>query len=817
MFSNSFFQAVTGIARRLATARFVHLLILAAIISYCFGRTLGSYFLADDFGELCYVHRIFHGEPALFWSNFTGNYMQIPSMSVYRPWLLMALVIDYLIWGANAVGFYLSNILYFAGDCVLLYLLMEKLTSGWSQTRSRLAAFFSAALFAAYPLHSESISWVVGRVDVACCFYYLLSLYLLARSKDSRSKGWLIAAVCSFWLAITTKEMAIGLPVLAFAIGLLFPRVDTPRTIASQFKAAIMFSLPFWLSTAVYFVIRLLTLGTLTGGYTGGIGAVQLGSMVQRWTDVDTIKRLLFPLNFSVFHDSGIYPKLLVALYFVLAALFLARVMGRAIPWRWLLLLAIWAATTLAPVYQLWGLGYNLEGSRFVFFLSMVLCAVPAILVFAPQGDDAELSPRFLRRLTFAGAAALALLIFLFARISCFNNIPWVHAGKTVRAVQQQAMLLARGLPAGQKAIVLGIPKDEGGAHMILNGATFAMMLAEPFSRSSYAQSFLTFDPVMFGNADVIDSSRLKEELFAGSVAGCYVWNAAGNRFDATRFDYRVSSPGAAGALISAGAGGDCREPVRSLPGDDLLNGWVPCTATGASFIAKQGVLSIDNPAADDGFTKRVNLDPLDIDFMELTLDLPKAAPGSPVVSVAWNGASCDGMTQPVAVPAAMRSGCTKVLVPLSTYWRWYAAGTVQSLTMRFQHVPSATIKSISFLPASRVAPCLSMKGAARSMRGVYEQVPGSAELTFDGTRVTGAAAVELEVSRPDCFFENRLERAPEAAVMPQRLTRAGLKGAQSLDYFALSTHAYYQIRARCLDRNGAPCGIFSDPVTVKL
>jgi hypothetical protein len=68
----------------------LHLVVLTAIIWAVFGRTLSGYFLADDFGEILYVSRIAAGQWNLLWSNFTGNYMQIPGMAVWRPWLIVS-------------------------------------------------------------------------------------------------------------------------------------------------------------------------------------------------------------------------------------------------------------------------------------------------------------------------------------------------------------------------------------------------------------------------------------------------------------------------------------------------------------------------------------------------------------------------------------------------------------------------------------------------------------------------------------------------------------------------------------------------------
>src|SRR5262249_51178007 len=129
------------------------LVLLLTLVCLTFGRSLESFFIADDFGEVSYVAKMFSGQANLFWSNFTGNYMQIPSMAVWRPWLLTTLVFDYAIWKANAFGYYLTNLLYYTGNVLLIFALIRRLTCNWASLRSQATAFFTAALFAVSPLH----------------------------------------------------------------------------------------------------------------------------------------------------------------------------------------------------------------------------------------------------------------------------------------------------------------------------------------------------------------------------------------------------------------------------------------------------------------------------------------------------------------------------------------------------------------------------------------------------------------------------------------------------------------------------------------
>ena len=143
-------------------------------------------------------------------------------MAVYRPWLLMTLFFDYAIWKTNAAGYYFTNLLHYLACTLLIFTLIKLLTSYWSKLRSNLAATFAGAIFAAHPLHCESVSWVVGRVDIVCLTYYLLGLVSVALYVRGLNKKWLILTFVSFWLGILTKEMAIGLPVTATALAFLW-------------------------------------------------------------------------------------------------------------------------------------------------------------------------------------------------------------------------------------------------------------------------------------------------------------------------------------------------------------------------------------------------------------------------------------------------------------------------------------------------------------------------------------------------------------------------------------------------------------------
>ena len=153
----------------------------------------------------------------------------------------------------------------------MLYLLCRELTRSWSYTRSdRNLGDCQDALFIVNPLHCESVSWVVGRVDIECCFYYLVATWSFLRFLNDRKRSQLAVSLVFFWLGMLVKEMAIGFPMLATAISFL--AINRPIDHVS-FKERLLRMVrdcwPIWLGvTGVYFVSSLyMALGTFVGGY----------------------------------------------------------------------------------------------------------------------------------------------------------------------------------------------------------------------------------------------------------------------------------------------------------------------------------------------------------------------------------------------------------------------------------------------------------------------------------------------------------------------------------------------------------------------
>ncbi|MBX9691845.1 MAG: hypothetical protein K2Z81_05630, partial [Cyanobacteria bacterium] len=594
-----------------------------------------------------------------------------------------------------------------------------------------------------------------------------------------------------------------------------------------QVKAVAQVAAPFLLMTIVYFAIRYLCLGTFVGGYQGSIGQSQFANILAKWSDLDTLGRLFLPFNKSVFAGAVMYRNLLLAVYFAASSLVLSRVLNGEVSRRWLLLLLVWAGTCLLPIYQLWGLGYNLDGSRFVFFLTAPLSVLLPVMLLAPSRSMPMLPGSVVRNqqvMAVLSISTLFSLSVLYARITCMNNLPWIHAGKETRAVREEAHKLAASIKDGQHAAVVGIPKDEGGAHMILNGATFDFLLTPPFAEKGLAKRFFTFDSMLFGDPQKINYHHFSQSLNNSSVTGFYRWDSATKSFvrfnPGTRaaqtppLEFLLPRLSATASSGQSAAGAAERHSNRQVfypfaDGHGFIN------SAGRVVEAREGL----------GFRlEGLNVHPASYDYLEL--EAAGADAGS------WRGKqaraywiSSAGRSEEVNIPlnVRMKDGRTLVHLCLSDYWQWYGLGRVDSLVVVFPPVAELEIQGARLLPRAFVAPQISIPGASISNRGEYRLSADSqirCRVAVDASKVLDTESIDLEVFNSNFFVDDL--KADASAQELKAALRAKLNQASNIATFNLNAQlfdkpGFVQVRARCLDHLKSPVSEYSEPITLRV
>ena len=98
---------------------------------------------------------------------FSTTYAQF-----WHPLTWLSLMFDYLLFGLNAGGYHMTNLILHILSTLLLFWLFNRMTGAlWKSA-------FVAALFALHPLHVESVAWISERKDVLSAFFWMLTLCL---------------------------------------------------------------------------------------------------------------------------------------------------------------------------------------------------------------------------------------------------------------------------------------------------------------------------------------------------------------------------------------------------------------------------------------------------------------------------------------------------------------------------------------------------------------------------------------------------------------------------------------------------------------
>ena len=182
---------------------------LAAIIWVVFGQTLRHEFVNVDDQEYVYENSAvirglnLKGVEWAFTHTVCAN---------WHPLTMLSHMLDCQLYGLNAGGHHLTNILLHTATAILLFLVLRRMTGFlWRSA-------FVAAVFAIHPLRVESVAWVSERKDVLSGLFFMLTVGAYGRYvekskvQDPRSKVFYGLALVFFALGLLCKPMLVTLP-----------------------------------------------------------------------------------------------------------------------------------------------------------------------------------------------------------------------------------------------------------------------------------------------------------------------------------------------------------------------------------------------------------------------------------------------------------------------------------------------------------------------------------------------------------------------------------------------------------------------------
>lgn len=138
-----------------------------------------------------------------------------------RPLPNLTLALNYAISGERLWSYHAFNLAIHALAGLALFGLVHRtlLRAAWTPPLAPDAAltvaWASAALWALHPLQTESVTYLVQRVESLCGLFYLLTLYCFARAVDSpRPRAWQVATVLACLGGMASKEVMVSAPLL---------------------------------------------------------------------------------------------------------------------------------------------------------------------------------------------------------------------------------------------------------------------------------------------------------------------------------------------------------------------------------------------------------------------------------------------------------------------------------------------------------------------------------------------------------------------------------------------------------------------------
>jgi len=341
-------------------------------------NTLNNSFAFDDTDQILnngFIQKL-SNLPAAFtqsvWS-FYGEDIIAAQDAYYRPLFTALFIINHAMFGTAAWGWHLVSVLIHTVVVFFVFLVCREVTGrDW-------VALTAAILFAAHPVHAESVAWISGVTDPLMALFALPSFYCYLRYRKTGLKLLLALSLAFYLPALLSKETAfVLLPVIAWCELFHF---DDPPSLRTRAVRAIMLSGLFIVPTALYFLMRYQAIGNLV---TNTNSRYSLGHILMTvpLALAKYLKLIFVPSGYSIQHFTALVtsvtnpgfigPVVLIVAVVSLVLIIKSRALSFAALW-----FIVWLALPLAGIgaFQL----LYLVQERYLYLPSVGACLAVAL------------------------------------------------------------------------------------------------------------------------------------------------------------------------------------------------------------------------------------------------------------------------------------------------------------------------------------------------------------------------------------------------------------------------------------------------------
>ncbi|MDX1775444.1 MAG: hypothetical protein R3297_02575, partial [Desulfobulbales bacterium] len=280
--------------------------LLAAVTVVLYANTFDSPFALDDY------HNIIANRPIRITEISLETLSEIVQNSLLerRPVANISLALNYYFHQYDVTGYHLVNIAIHVLNGILLYFFIHFTLNfapgSLSPQNKGLIAFSAALMWLVHPLQTQSVTYIIQRMNSLAAMFYLLSFMFYIWARISKHKLVIFTMACGALaagiLAIGSKENAVMLPVFILLYEWYF--FQDLRFDLKKHHYLILGILILFLLAAVFFYLGTNPLNVVAG-YGGRDFNLQERLLTQLRVVVSYVTMVLYPLpsRLTLEHD----------------------------------------------------------------------------------------------------------------------------------------------------------------------------------------------------------------------------------------------------------------------------------------------------------------------------------------------------------------------------------------------------------------------------------------------------------------------------------------------------------------------------------
>jgi tetratricopeptide (TPR) repeat protein len=388
--------------RRLIYSHSVEIFIclgLVLLVVVPFQQTVGFGFVSYD--DVIYIIGNKNLEKGFVWSSVSWAFTNLFAMN-WHPLTWLSLMLDFKLYGTNAGGYHLTNVLLHLANTLLLFYILRRMTGKSWQSG------FVAALFAVHPLHVESVAWVMARKDVLSTMFWLLTIGAYAEYVKYPSPRRYLWVAGAFILGLMSKPMLVTLPVVLLLLDFWPLRRIQSSTIRGNLHL-LLEKVPLMVLSVAVSVITFYAQGN-----SGAMEPLNLKSITLMDRILNAVVsyggyvgNMLQPVNLACFYPYRTsFPMSIVlpSVLFLVAMFILSLRYIRTAPY--LVMGWLWYLITLLPVIGIIQVGGQAMADRYTYI------PLIGLFIIIAWGIPDLLKENPFHRIIISVAAGATLLIF---------------------------------------------------------------------------------------------------------------------------------------------------------------------------------------------------------------------------------------------------------------------------------------------------------------------------------------------------------------------------------------------------------------------